>query len=70
MPLVPGERQIDFERACTGVFVQPAADPATASAEYMLIGMAMSESPYILETLGADGNEGGTGEDADIIAEP
>jgi general secretion pathway protein G len=26
--------------------------------------------PYMLETLGADGKEGGTGDDADIIAEP
>ena len=26
--------------------------------------------PYSLETLGADGKEGGTGDDADIIAEP
>lgn len=29
-----------------------------------------SGKPYVLETLGANGKEGGTGDDADIIAEP
>lgn len=36
-----------------------------------LIYKAQAEGkPYVLETLGADGKEGGTGDDADIVAEP